>query len=84
MTLVTTCHVNVQTELPLVASLHPNPNGMDRWAEGKTNTLCHMYRSLYSCWIDTRSRICTRVLLRRLEVSHHDSDHLVEENCFSF
>jgi hypothetical protein len=70
-------------KLPSMASLHPNPNGMDRWAEGKTNTSDRTYCSVYSCGIDTQSHICTRVFLRRPKVSHHDSDHLVEGYCFS-
>jgi hypothetical protein len=66
-----------------MASLHPNPEGMDRWAEGKTNTSYHMYRGLNSCGIDNLSRICIRVFLCRPVVSHHDLDHLVEDHCSS-
>jgi hypothetical protein len=94
MSLLRICNVNVRTETTFhgfsssqpqwngqvgsVASLHPNLNGTDRWAEGKTNTSYRMYRSLYSCGVGTLSYTCTRVFLHRPEVSHHDSDHLVE------
>jgi hypothetical protein len=61
-----------------VTSLHPNPNRMNRWAEGKTNTSCRMYRSLYSCGVGNISHTCTRVFLHQPEVSHHDLDSLVE------
>jgi hypothetical protein len=73
----------LQLKLPFVAYLRPNPNRTDRWAEGKTNTSYHMYRSLNSCGIGNVSRICIRVFLRRPEVSHHDLDHLVEDYCSS-
>jgi hypothetical protein len=55
-----------------MASLRPNPNGTDKWAEGKTNTSCRMYRGLNSCGIDNLSLICISIFLRRPEVSHHD------------
>jgi hypothetical protein len=71
----------LQLKLPFIASLHPNPNGMDKWAEGKTNTSCRMYHSLNSCGIDNQSRIGIRVFLRRPEVSHHDLDHLMKAHC---
>jgi hypothetical protein len=58
-----------------VVSLHPNPNGTDRWAEGKTNTSCYTYCVLNSCGIGNLSRIYIRVFLRQPEVSHHDLDH---------
>jgi hypothetical protein len=61
-----------------MASLRLNPNGMDRWAEGKTNT-----SYLNSCGIDNLSRICISVFLCRPKVSHHDLDHLVEDHCSS-
>jgi hypothetical protein len=64
-------------------SLHANPNGTDRWTEGKTNTSCCMYSDLNSCGIGNLSHICIRVFMRRSEVSRHDLDHLVEENCSS-
>jgi hypothetical protein len=70
----------LQLKLPFMASLHPNPNGIDRWAEGKTNTSCRTYCGLNSCGIDNLSRICIRVFLRRPEVFHHDLDHLVEDH----
>jgi hypothetical protein len=73
----------LKLNVPSPTSLRPNPNGMDRWAEGKTNTSGHTYHSLYSCGIDTKSHICTRVFLCLPEVSHHDLDHLVEVHCFS-
>jgi hypothetical protein len=73
----------LQLKLSFVVSLRPNPNGMDRWAEGKTNTTYRMYHGLNSCGIDNLSRICIRVFLRRSEVSHHDLNHLVEDYCFS-
>jgi hypothetical protein len=73
----------LKLKLPLVASLHPNPNGIDMWAKGKTNTSCRMYRGLNSCGIGNLSRICIMVFLHRSEVSHHDLDHLVEGHCFS-
>jgi hypothetical protein len=44
------------------------------------NTSCHMYRDLNSCGIGNLSRICIRVFLRRPKISHHDLDHLVEDN----
>jgi hypothetical protein len=73
----------LQLKLPFVASLHPNPNGTDMWAEGKTNTSCRMYFGLNSCMIGNLNHIYTRVFLRRLEVSHHNLDHLVEDHCSS-
>jgi hypothetical protein len=73
----------LQLKLPFVTSLHPNPNGTDKWAEGKTNTSCHTYRSLNSYRIGNLSRICISVFLRRSEVSHHDLEHLVEDQCSS-
>jgi hypothetical protein len=71
----------LQLKLSFMASLHPNPNGTDKWAEGKINTSCRMYHNLNSCGIDNQSRICIRVFLRRSEVSHHDLDHLMEAHC---
>jgi hypothetical protein len=65
------------------ASLCPNPNLMDRWAKGKTNTSCHTYRSLNFGGTYTQIHICIRVVLHRPEVSHHDLDHLVEGHYFS-
>jgi hypothetical protein len=73
----------LELKLPFVASLRPNLSGTDRWAEGKTNTFCHMYRGLNSCGIGNQSCICIRVFLHRIEVSHHDLDHLVEDHYFS-
>jgi hypothetical protein len=62
-----------------MASLHPNSNRTDRWAEGKTNTSCHTYHGLNSCGIGNLSHICIRVFLRWPEISHHDLDHLVKD-----
>jgi hypothetical protein len=73
----------LELKLPFVASLRPNPNGTDRWAEGKTNISYHTYHGLNSCGISNLNRICTRVFLRWQEVSHHDLDHLVEDHCSS-
>jgi hypothetical protein len=73
----------LQLKLHLMASLRPSPNGMDRWAEGKTNTSYHTYRGLNLCGIGNLSHICRRVFLRLLEVSHHDLNHLVEDHCSS-
>jgi hypothetical protein len=73
----------LELKLPSVASLCPNPNGTDKWAEGKTNTSCRTYRGLNSCGIVNLSRICIRVFLRQPEVSHHDLDYLVEHHCSS-
>jgi hypothetical protein len=73
----------LELKLSFVASLRPNPNGTDRWAEGEINTSCLMYRGLNSCGIVNRSRICIQVFLRRSEVSHYDLDHLVEDHCSS-
>jgi hypothetical protein len=73
----------LELELTFMASLCPNPNGMDRWAEGKTNTSCRTYYGLNSCGIDNLSHICIRVFLRRPNVSYHDLDHLVEDHCSS-
>jgi hypothetical protein len=66
----------LQPKLPVVASLHPNTNGTDGWAEGKTNTSCRTYRGLNSYGIGNLSHICIRVFLRRPKISHHDLDHL--------
>jgi hypothetical protein len=68
----------LELKLPFVTSLYLNPNGMVKWAEGKTNTFYRTYRGLNSCGIDYLSHFCIRVFLRRLEVSHYDLDHLVE------
>jgi hypothetical protein len=73
----------LQLKLSSVASLRPNPNGTNRWTEGKTNTSYHMYCGLNSCGIGNLSHICKRVLLHRPEVSHHDLDHLLEDHCSS-
>jgi hypothetical protein len=73
----------LELKLPFMASLHSNPNGTDRWAEGKTNTSCHTYRGLNSCGIGNLNRICIRVFLRWPEISHNDLDHLVEGHCSS-
>jgi hypothetical protein len=73
----------LELKLPFVASLHPNPNGTDKWAEGRTNTSCYTYHGLNSCGIGNLSHICIRVFLRRSEVSHHDLDCLVEGYCSS-
>jgi hypothetical protein len=73
----------LELKLPFTTTLCSNPNGTERWAEGKTNTSGRTYHSLNSCGIDTRSRICTRVFLRWLEVSYHNLDHLVEGHYFS-
>jgi hypothetical protein len=67
-----------------VASLGPNSNGTDKWAEGKTNISYCTYRDLNSCGTDNLSYICIRVFLRLSEVSHHDLDHLVEDDCSFF
>jgi hypothetical protein len=72
----------LELKLPFVTSLRPNPNGTDRWAEGKINTSCHTYRGLNSCEIGNLSHICIGVFLRRSQVSHHDLD-LVEDHCSS-
>jgi hypothetical protein len=48
----------LELKLPFVSSLLPNPNGMKRWIEGETNTLCRTYHGLNSCGIDNLSRIC--------------------------
>jgi hypothetical protein len=77
--IINICNVNVELKLPSSASPCPNPNGMDRWVEGKTNTSCRTYRALNSCG-DNLSRICIMVFLRRSDISHHDLDHLVEDN----
>jgi hypothetical protein len=37
----------LELKLPFMPSVRPNPNGMDRWAEGKTNTSCRTYRDLH-------------------------------------
>jgi hypothetical protein len=66
-----------------VASLHPNPNGTDMWIEGKTNTSFRMYHGLNFCVIGNPSRIYIRVFLHRLEISHHNLDHLMEDHCSS-
>jgi hypothetical protein len=73
----------LELKLLFMASLRPNPNGTNRWDEGKTNTSCHMYRGLNSCGIDNLSCICIRVFLCRSEVSHHNLDHLMEGHCSS-
>jgi hypothetical protein len=73
----------LQLKLPFVASLRPNLNGTNSWAEGKANTSFHTYHGLNSHVIDNLSRIYIRVFLRRLEVSHHDLDHMVEDHCSS-
>jgi hypothetical protein len=73
----------LELKLPFMASLDPNPNGMDMWVEGKTNTSYRTYRGLNSCGIGNQSRICIWVFLRRSWVSHHDLDHLVEGHCSS-
>jgi hypothetical protein len=73
----------LELKLPFVSSLRPNPNEIDRWAEGKTNTSCRTYRGLNSCGIDNLSHICIRVFLCRSEVSHHDLNDLVEDHCSS-
>jgi hypothetical protein len=39
----------LELKLPFVASLHPNPNEMDSWAEDKTNNSYRMYHGLNSC-----------------------------------
>jgi hypothetical protein len=70
----------MELKLPSSTSLFPNPNGMDRWVEGKINTSCRTYRALNSCRIGNLSRICIRVFLCRSEVSHHDLDHLMEDH----
>jgi hypothetical protein len=70
----------LQLKLPFIASLHPNSNGTNRWAEGKTNTSSRPYRGLNSCEIGNLSRICIRVFLHRPEVSHHNLDDLVEDH----
>jgi hypothetical protein len=56
---------------------------MDRWAECKTNTSRRTYHGLNSCGIGNLNHICIRVFLRRPEVSHHDSDNLVDDHCSS-
>jgi hypothetical protein len=73
----------LELKLSFMASLRPNPNGTDRWVEGKTNTSCCMYRALNSYGTGNLSHICIRVILRRPEVSHHDLDHLVKDHCSS-
>jgi hypothetical protein len=73
----------LELKLPFMVSLRPNPNGMDRWDDGKTNTSYCMYRGLNSCGISNLSLVCIRVFFCRSEVSHHDLDHLVEGHCSS-
>jgi hypothetical protein len=68
----------LEWKLPFMAFLRPNPNGIDRLAEGKTITSYHTYHGLNSYGIGNLNHICIRVFLRRPEVSHHDLNHLVE------
>jgi hypothetical protein len=83
MTTLRIFNVNVITETTFVASLHPNPNGTDKWVEGKNNTSCRTYHGLNSYEIGNLSRIYISVFLHRSEVSHHDLDHLVKGHCSS-
>jgi hypothetical protein len=70
----------MELKLPSSASPCPNPNGTDRWVDGKMKTSSRLYRALNSCVIGNLSHICIMVFLCRLEVSYYDLDYLVEDH----